>query len=82
MKGEGSSGSKERKVEFANKNGMQRMYLVVHDTSKPGKEGWYVRRVGDKGDPRSDPKDPRTGFSYNTYSMQPVKLLDMKKVIK
>jgi len=56
-------------VEFADKSGMKRMYLVVHDTHDPDNEKWYARRVGDKGDPRSDPKDPRTGWSYNYYTM-------------
>lgn len=65
------NGSKERKVEFADKHGMKRMYLVVHDTHDPSKEMWYVRRVGDKGDPRSDPKDARTGWSYNARTMTP-----------
>jgi len=69
VKGSGSQGSKQRKVEFADKSGMKRMYLVVHDTHDPDNEKWYARRVGDKGDPRSDPKDPRTGWSYNYYTM-------------
>lgn len=82
VKGASSQGSKERKVEFANKSGMKKMFLVVHDTTDPAKEKWYVRRVGDKGDPRSDPKDPRTGWSYNTYSMQQATLSQMKGLIK
>ena len=61
--------SREKKVAFADKTKMKRMYLVVHDASNPSKESWFVRRVGDKGDPRSDPKDPRTGWSYNTRKM-------------
>jgi len=72
VRGEGSQGSKERKVEFADKNGMKHMFLVVHDMHDPKNENWYIRRVGDKGDPRSDPKDPRTGWSYNTRTMTPV----------
>jgi hypothetical protein len=78
IKGARSSGSRERKIEFADNNGMKRMYLVVHDTTTPGKEAWYVRRVGNKGDPRSDPDDPRTGWSYNTYAMQKVTLNQLK----
>lgn len=65
-----SSGSKERKIEFADKSGMKRMFLVAHNTSGNGKQGWYVRRAGDRGDPRSDPKDPRTGWSYHIRHMQ------------
>jgi hypothetical protein len=72
VKGMGSQGSKERKVEFADKNGMKKMFLVVHDMHDPANENWYVRRVGDKDDPRSDPKDPRTGWSYNARTMQGV----------
>jgi hypothetical protein len=82
VKGAKSQGSKERKVEFADKNGMKHMYLVVHDNSTPGKEGWYIRRVGDKGDPRSDPKDPRSGWSYNTYAMKQASLSQLKGLLK
>jgi hypothetical protein len=80
--GKKSQGSKARKLEFADKSGMKRMYLVVHDTHDPKDEGWYVRRVGNKGDPRSDPEDPRTGWSYNTYAMQRATLGQMKGLIK
>jgi hypothetical protein len=82
VKGMGSQGSKERKVEFADKNGMKKMFLVVHDTTDSAKEKWYIRRIGDKGDPRSDPKDPRTGWSYNTYSMKEASLSQMKRLIR
>jgi hypothetical protein len=70
--GKKSQGSKARKIEFADQKGMKRMWLVVHDTSDPKEEKWYARRVGNKGDPRSDPKDKGTGWSYNTYTMQQV----------
>jgi hypothetical protein len=82
VKGLSGQGSKERKVAFADKSGMKKMFLVVHDTSDPAKEKWYVRRVGDKGDPRSDPDDPRTGWSYNTYSMKEASLSQMKRLIR
>jgi hypothetical protein len=63
-----SQGSKERKIEFADKSGMKRMYLVVHDTTTPGKERWFARRVGDRNDPRG-PKGESPGWSFNTFSM-------------
>lgn len=80
--GEAGEGSKERKVEFADKSGMKRMYLVVHDMHDPNNEQWFMRRVGDKDDPRSDPNDPRTGWSYNTYAMRGGSLQDMKRWLK
>lgn len=61
--------SKQHKIDFATKNNLKRLWLVVHDTSTPGKEGWYARRMGNKGDPWTDPKDPRPGWAYNTRKM-------------
>lgn len=78
-----NQGSKARKLAFADKTGMQRMYLVVHDMHDPSNVHWYARRMGDKGDPRSDPKDPRTGWSYNTRAMKEVSSPEeLKGVIK
>ncbi len=80
--GDRSSGAKERKVEFANKSGMKKMFLVVHDTHDPNDEAWYVKRVGDRGDPRV-PKDERPGWSFNTFSMNKADSLDdLKRLVK
>ena len=70
-KGEGASrnGSKDKKVAFAKETGMKRLYVAVHDTSDPNHERWYARRLGDKGDPWADPKDPNTGWSYRIKNM-------------
>jgi hypothetical protein len=74
--------SKEKKVEFADKSGMKQMWIAVHNTTVPGKESWHIRRAGDRGDPRADKNDIRTGWNYHLDNMQKVKLQDIKRYIK
>jgi hypothetical protein len=81
--GKHGGGSKERKVAFADKVKMKKMFLVVHDMHDPKHPSIYVRRMGDRGDPRSDPNDKRTGWSYYIRTMQRVSSLeDLKRIIR